>query len=573
MEVLLLYILKSSLLLAMFVSLFMVFMSHETFHRLNRFLLLGVVASALVLPFVNIGVESPFSRVAEKIHFWNNMEMEAGGTAAIDMDNLFMGKVAIDDMSATPAEGSEPFNWLLLVSAVYFSGVTVLLVRQLVVYVRLTSMINSAKAVNASLYVLNNDIKLRVHNGKEKPFSWFGWVVISGEDLNDGGCEILRHETAHVNAGHSWDIVFADVVIMLQWFNPMAWIMKNCLKDIHEFEADEAVINSGVNAKQYQLLIIKKAVGSRLYSIANSFNHSLTKKRITMMCKEKSNKWSRAKALYILPVVAIAALSFSTVENVNASEAETVSKVNEIVSNEASEFAEKSVNHESSDVKQLLPVADEDEKVYQVVEKTPEFPGGVEAMIKYLSENIKYPEDAKAAGKEGRAFISFVVKKDGSINDVTLLRGTGVESLDNEAMRVISSMPNWNPGMQGGKAVNVKYTIPIVFKKGDTPENIEMGNRNKEQKRPLYFDGNPDDILLILDGKVYKGVINDIASESIESITIMKDIEKLPEEFKKACQESNKSGALFIETKKKETVKDNVNDNRASVESEIIHLR
>ena len=526
MDTFLLYIFKSSLLLAVSVSLFMAFMSRETYHRLNRYMLLGVVVSALFLPLVNVGIESPFSRMAERISRWDYMEMAAEGTAGMEMGGLLMGDVTVDDMSATPPESGEPFNWLLLVSAVYIAGVVVLLVRQLVVYIRLVNMIRSAKPADVSQYGFNT-VKLRVHNGGEKPFSWFRWVVISAEDLNDGGREILSHETAHVNAGHSWDIVLADAVIMLQWFNPMAWIMKNCLKDIHEFEADEAVINSGVNAREYQLLIIKKAVGSRLYSIANSFNHSLTKKRITMMCKEKSNGWSRAKALYILPVAAIAALSFSTVENVNASEAETASKVNEFVANDASKAVGNYLGHENTQ----LPAGDNDEKVFQVVEKAPEFPGGVEAMMRYLSENIRYPEEAKAAGKEGRAIISFVVKKDGSINDVTLLRTAGMESLDNEALRVIASMPKWNPGMQGGKAVNVKYTIPVVFKKVDTAKNAAENGSNKDAAK--------------VDDKVFNVV--EKAPEFPEGMEAMQRYFAMNTKFPAAARKANVQGRVIVQ--------------------------
>ena len=229
------------------------------------------------------------------------------------------------------------------------------------------------------------------------------------------------------------------------------------------------------------------------------------------MCKEKSKKWSCAKALYVLPVAAVAALAFSTVENVNASETETVLKVNEFVANDASVVDEKSsemtgtvavaseadekiysfvdempefpggkealakylsenlrISVKKSAAKTVAkseskPVNDDDKKVYQVVEKQPEFPGGMEAMMKYLSENIKYPADARAAGKGGKVFVGFVVKKDGTVANVELMRGTGTESLDNEALRVVSSMPKWNPGMQGGKAVNVKFVLPVVF--------------------------------------------------------------------------------------------------------------
>ena len=345
MTAFLIFVIKSAFALALLVSLFMAFMSRETFHRLNRYLLLGVVVCALVLPAVNLGFESPFSRLYE-ILLQADDDVRTGLSLedfnGFELGDVTMTAVSGGDTIPTQPVDDEPLNWLMLVFAVYVSGVAVLLVRQFVVYVRLARMIRSAKPVNASVHGLDG-IRLRVHCGNEKPFSWFGWVVVSQEDMDDAAREILVHEAAHARAGHSWDIMFADAVIILQWFNPLAWIMKIYLKDVHEFEADEAVIASGVDAKRYQQLIIKKAVGARLYSIANSFNHSLTKKRITMMCKEKSKKWKCAKALYVLPVVVAVACSFSTAVSANATENETASKGNEIATNETNVFGKKVV--------------------------------------------------------------------------------------------------------------------------------------------------------------------------------------------------------------------------------------
>ena len=137
-----------------------------------------------------------------------------------------------------------------------------------------------------------------VHRQAIAPFSWMKYIVISRKDLEENGREILIHEAAHIRHRHSIDLLIANVCVFFQWFNPGAWLLKQELQNIHEYEADETVINEGVNAKDYQLLLIKKAVGTRLYSMANSFNHSKLKKRITMMLKEKSSPWARMKYLY-----------------------------------------------------------------------------------------------------------------------------------------------------------------------------------------------------------------------------------------------------------------------------------
>ncbi len=545
MAAFLIYILKSAFVLALLVSLFMLFMSRETFHKVNRYIMLSIVFIALLLPAVNLGIESPFKGLAAAIE--NSLAAEEPeavvGDIAIDMPAFDeLPDVALELPSLEPVE-EKPFNWLLLAAVVYFAGVALLVVRLAVMYVQVARIIARSRVVDTSLYGYEG-ISLRVHGGGEKPFSWFRWVVVSEDDLGDGAREILIHETAHARAGHSWDIVLADAVIIMQWFNPLAWIMKNSLKDIHEFEADEAVINSGVNARQYQLLIIKKAVGARLYSIVNSFNHSLTKKRITMMCKEKSKKWRCAKALYIVPVAAIAALAFTTVEPVNAAESETLPKGSEFVANNEKEIAENYV--------QQLP--DGDEKVYQVCENPPAFPGGTHAMYKYLADNIKYPDEAKAAGKQGRVMVQFVVRKDGSISDVSVAKSAGNASLDKEAVRAVSSMPKWNPGTQGGKPVNVQYTIPVQFKLPSGMVNNEKKDTEKKDNRIVIGDGGvivdtdaKDNALFVVDGKVFDGDLKELESSSIAHIEVIKN-SALTAELKEKYNVKDKKGIIFITT-------------------------
>ena len=542
----LIYILKSAFVLALLVSLFMLFMSRETFHKVNRYIMLSIVFIALLLPAVNLGIESPFKGLVAAIE--NSLAAEEPeavvGDIAIDMSAFDeqLPDVALELPPLEPVE-EKPFNWLLFAAVVYFAGVALLVVRQAVMYVQVARIIARSRVVDASLYGCEG-ISLRVHGGGEKPFSWFRWVVVSEDDLGDGAREILIHETAHARAGHSWDIVLADAVIIMQWFNPLAWIMKNSLKDIHEFEADEAVINSGVNAKQYQLLIIKKAVGARLYSIANSFNHSLTKKRITMMCKEKSKKWRCAKALYIVPVAAIAALAFTTVEPVNAAESETLPKGSEFVANNEMETAENYV----------LQIPDGDEKVYQVCENAPTFPGGTHAMYKYLAGNIKYPDEAKAAGKQGRVMVQFVVRKDGSISDVSVVKSAGDASLDKEAVRAVSSMPKWNPGTQGGKPVNVQYTIPVQFKLPSGMVNNEKKDTEKKDNRIVIGNGGvivdtdvKDNALIVVDGKVFDGDLKELESSSIAHIEVIKN-SVLTAELKEKYNAKDKKGIIFITT-------------------------
>ena len=169
-------------------------------------------------------------------------------------------------------------------------------------------------------------VRIYCHSGDVAPFSWMRNIVINEKDYNEAGREIILHEMGHIQGRHSWDVVLLTLVQMLQWWNPLCYVLGISLRDVHEYEADNFVLRQGVSAQGYQLLLIRKAVGSGSYAFANSFNHSLTKKRITMMKKMKSNPWMRSKALYVIPVAALALSAFATPKFVAPIE-ETVTKL------------------------------------------------------------------------------------------------------------------------------------------------------------------------------------------------------------------------------------------------------
>ena len=178
---------------------------------------------------------------------------------------------------------------ILFATAIYLLGIVFFAAKEIFQFRKVFNITRRGKEEDISLYVKDNtgNIRLIVTDEKISPFSWMNHIVISRTDLEENGREILCHEMAHITNHHSIDLVLADICILLQWFNPASWLIKSELQNVHEFEADETVIRNGIDAKNYQLLLIKKAVGSRLYSIANSFNHSKLKKRITMMMKKE----------------------------------------------------------------------------------------------------------------------------------------------------------------------------------------------------------------------------------------------------------------------------------------------
>ncbi|MBQ4063900.1 MAG: TonB family protein [Bacteroidaceae bacterium] len=536
MEALLIYLLKSATLLTVFVALFVALMQQETYHRLNRFTLLAIIALSLALPCVNLGIETPLSRL------FANEPASIAEKTSIEIASTEILPIA----QAVPTEATTPINWGNVAAAIYIAGVIILLVRLVFMYAGLARTIKRGTATPAEPYT-NEKIKLRVREEEEiKPFSWFRWVVINRTDLQESGREILTHEAAHARSLHSMDIIIIDLLILLQWFNPMAWFTKYCMKNIHEYEADEAVINSGTNVERYQQMIIKKAVGARLYSIANSFNHSSTYKRITMMCKKKSNKWRCTKALYILPAAAIAALLFSQPESVNAIEQPSDGKVTEFVANNQTELPATAPSESTANRRKVAAVGEvkhtqpsDTTLVYQVVEQMPEFPGGTNGMMTFLRNSIIYPLEARDANIQGKCFVTFVVDSNGKIKDARVQKSSGNEALDKESVRVVESMPRWTPGKQNGKNVAVQYTLPIMFRLQGTPQP-------KRNDNMLLL--NRESPLLIINGAVYEGnagIINNIKEEDIESINVLEE-----EAATKLYGEKGKYGAIVLELKK-----------------------
>ena len=463
MAAILIYLIKWAILLASGVALFMLLMRGETFHRFNRWLLLSIAVFSMVMPAVNFSIESPMARFSSVIEQLVVGDTGVNDEVAIVVEEPLVSTIVTDKIS----EGEitlwqhitsiGALEWALIVYAVV---ALLLVVRLLYMYVRIVAILRSGVREDISLYGVKSRARLTVHSADYKPFSWFGWMSISRTDLDECGREILTHEAAHVQCRHSFDILFADIIIILQWFNPMAWIMKSLLKDIHEYEADSAVLTAGVDAKSYQLLIIKKAVGARLYSIANSFNHSLTKKRITMMYKEKSSLWRCTKALYIVPLAVLAACSFSSPKS------DVEDKGNEKIVNTATDGEISNLDVQvSRDGREAVDVLN----VRKDPEVAAEYPGGTPALMRFLSTKVKYPKEAEKRGEQGKAYVQFVVKSDGNVDNVQIAKTSGSKLLDDEAVRVVKSMPRWTPAKQDGENVSSMLTLPVAFKLGDVP--------------------------------------------------------------------------------------------------------
>ena len=518
----LVYILKSAACLAVFYLFYKLLMSRDTFHRFNRFALLGLLVLSSLLPLVEASVNSP-AAVQETMLTLEQL--------------LLLADIQPEGESMAAATPSATVLWLRAALLVYLTGIVFFIVRNLCSLARLGRLIRQGKREALDSYLPDRkekNVRLVVHDHDIAPFSWMHWIVIARKDLEENGREILIHELAHIRNRHSWDLLLADLCIFVQWFNPAAWLLKQELQNIHEYEADETVLREGVNARNYQMLLIKKAVGTRLYSMANSFNHSSLKKRITMMLKEKSNPWARAKYLYILPLAALAVTAFARPEvSAVADEISAVKVIAPAVHDSIQPNVQTAVAAPSSALDQM-----------------PEFPGGMEALNTYLRNNIRYPQEAQKAGIQGRVIIQFIVSKDGSITDAEVIESVDPQ-LDAEGLRLIKNMPRWKPGMRKGQAIRVKQTLPIRFaftKTSDKPKN----SNSIFLKNGSYNSSLKDVILLVNGQEVSPEIFRAIDPQRIQSVTVLKDQASLA----KYTTDKSKTGIIQVKLKKEEQASD-----------------
>ena len=518
----LVYILKSAACLAVFYLFYKLLMSRDTFHRFNRFALLGLLVLSSLLPLIEASVNSP-AAVQETMLTLEQL--------------LLLADIQQEGESMVAATPSATVLWLRAALLVYLTGIVFFIVRNLCSLARLGRLIRQGKREALDSYLPDRkekNVRLVVHDHDIAPFSWMHWIVIARKDLEENGREILIHELAHIRNRHSWDLLLADLCIFVQWFNPAAWLLKLELQNIHEYEADETVLREGVNARNYQMLLIKKAVGTRLYSMANSFNHSSLKKRITMMLKEKSNPWARAKYLYILPLAALAVTAFARPEvSAVADEISAVKVIAPAVHDSIQPNVQPAVAAPSSALDQM-----------------PEFPGGMEALNTYLRNNIRYPQEAQKAGIQGRVIIQFIVSKDGSITDAEVVESVDPQ-LDAEGLRLIKNMPRWKPGMRKGQAIRVKQTLPIRFaftKTSDKPEN----SNSIFLKNGSYNSSLKDVILLVNGQEVSPEIFRAIDPQRIQSVTVLKDQASLA----KYTTDKSKTGIIQVKLKKEEQASD-----------------
>ena len=529
------YDLKVAVLMAVFYMFYRLLLSRETFHCVNRMVLLLMALASFVLPLCVITIHK---------------------TVVVDGGH---GLAGLDALGMVTLEEEQLPWWQVVLPLLYIIGVVTSLGYTVASVVKVCLLIRNSEQHPQP----DGNTLCVTGNVAVAPFSWMHFIVVNRSDYEACDAAILAHEREHIRLHHSVDVLLVDMLTALQWFNPAMWMLRSDLRAIHEYEADAAVISQGLNVRQYQYLLIQKAVGACGYPVANGITHSTLKNRIHMMLNnKKTNRKSWLKLLALLPLVGIAlALNAKTVNDyvykdtqaqpqkkmvkkgqkdgkiklngttievktdtatvkgvsVNAEldkehlgrplfivdgklvddsdeflknmDPATIDHIEVLKSDEAKGIyvniysgdakdgvviittKEHAAAHKTendrlavSGVAQLTDDGDDvDGDVFDVVEKMPEYPGGPAELMKYLSENIHYPEEAFKTGKEGRVIVRFVIETDGSVTHAKVVKKVSDE-LDAEALRVVNSMQKWTPGKQNDKPVRVKYTLPISFR-------------------------------------------------------------------------------------------------------------
>ena len=272
---------KVAVALLVFYLFYRFLLRKETFHRFNRVVLVGTAVLSFLLPLCIITIHRPMevAQVQQPVP----MEMDRGVVQEL----------------APVAVAAEPW-WPLALAILFWAGVAFVLLRVLISILSILRIVRQGEQVREE-----DGCRIIVTKRNIDPFSWMRYIVLSRQDWETPHESILAHEKAHIAYGHSAEVLLVDILSAFQWFNPAIWLLRSNLKELHEYEADDAVLRSGTNIKKYQYLLIRKAVSKSGYSVANSFNHSILKNRITMMSKSKSPLSRGLRVLYLLPLVCL----------------------------------------------------------------------------------------------------------------------------------------------------------------------------------------------------------------------------------------------------------------------------
>ena len=513
------YLIEANIALSLFFILYRLLLKRDTFLQLRRFFFLSVILFSLLYPLMTVPLPHSVSAL-----FTPETEVVSG--------TVFFGEPVMGNIIVEESVPSREFNLSRIGVVIYFSITLLFILRfliQLISIFRIRMKSEPAEIFGTAVYRLKDDIT---------PFSFFNLIFVNTDKHSEAELtQILLHEQTHVQQRHSFDVLLIESLTLLFWWNPFVWLMKREMTMNLEYLADQGVLTHGVNSREYQYHILRLTYQETAVPIVNNFNVSQLKQRIMMMNQSKSPAYKVGRYLLVLPLV----LLFLTANSIYAAQREPADDEMKMLNPAVAELGQEQLSVDNMLSPELMqadrqnqqlqapPPVKNEENIFVVVEDMPEFPGGNGAMMKFIGESIRYPVEAQQKGIQGRVICNFVVMKDGSISDLQIVRGVD-PLLDAEALRVLGLMPDWKPGTQRGQAVNVRFTLPVVFSlQGDKPEEQKSAVTDDVfvivEDQPQFPGGNGALMKFLTENIIYpkEAHANGIQGRVICNFVVMKD--------------------------------------------------
>ncbi len=435
------YLIATTVSLGIFYGAFAMLLRKEPLFRYNRIYLLSAMLFSYIFPLIIFIPKEIIPQI---------LNSTANGI-------LYSITLAPVEITATASNNPSIFS---ILGYFYLAGLMFFAIR---LFIRVMSIY---KLGNQSERTQSNETNILWSNSDIPPFSFFGamYLPVNLKDTPQIN-EIIRHEQVHINSRHSYDIILLQLFQTVFWFNPFIPLIEKSLREIHEFEADKAVIHSGTDPVAYTRILFGQDKAAQAIILGNNFNYSLIKRRLTMFYK-KSTRIARLKAAVVLPLAVCTVMFYTAACNQSANKT-TETNVAPVAPVQPAQVVQPDGSVPPPPPPPPPPPLSErtnsNDPVFTLVKPMPKYTGGEQARNKYLMENIKYPESALKQGIQGTVYVSFIVEKDGSVSNVKILRGIG-GGCNEEALRVVKEMPRWTPGLYKGKPARVLFNMPIYFK-------------------------------------------------------------------------------------------------------------
>lgn len=450
----LLYSLKAALVLTLLYVPYTLLLQQEKFFRLNRMVLIGILLLSLILPLCNVSwLSLDHTPIVQAMQ---QQMVDVGIPVQMAQTDIVTSGLQVDKAT------SSLVSWFMVLAIVYVIGMAT------AIMMRLAQLgILSYALIYRNLWMeeQSDGTYICCRQGDFSPYSWINSIVISQKDWDENRREIILHETGHILHHHSMDMLLLMLCQAVQWYNPFVWMLGNSLADVHEFEADDHVLRQGVEAKDYQMLLLRKAIGASGYAFTNGLGSSKLGARIAMMKYPEYNLWRITRALYILPLMVLSLSIFSTPELMKPFE--TIIESLKPTSEQELYFARYARSYKA--------ISDETGEVLPRVDKVPQFDGGREDLLKCLHANIHYPRIGIAKELQGTLMLSYVVEKDGQVDDINcypddmLFFFDNAESNDMDAFyhaaihAITHTSGRWKPAELNGQPVRMRMYLPVTF--------------------------------------------------------------------------------------------------------------